>query len=274
MEMPRGCGTSAGCQVHFLLNANQISLDELSDWVNPSPKERRWYQVLESSGQGGSSFLKTLRASGQVTVNRLVVRNLDATRVSAKVSLEDGDLKFSELNADFLGGKHRGQWQADFSVKPPVCHGSGKLTSVSLARLADVMKDEGIAGSADATYELKGACPAEFWQSAEGTVQFDMREGTLPHFAIAEDTEALKITRFAGQARFDTGKIEIKDARLDSADAKFQLSGAASMKGQLDFQLVRTPSGAAAAGYKIGGTLAEPRVVRSSGTETQAQLKP
>jgi uncharacterized protein involved in outer membrane biogenesis len=208
-----------------------------------------------------------------VSTDRLQVQSLAATRVSAKVSLDGGKLQVSELNADFLGGKHRGEWQADFSVTQGICQGSGSLNGVTLGRLADAMKDEGIAGSANASYEVKGSCTAEFWQSAEGALQFDTKDGTLPHIALAEDAEPFKFSRFAGQARLHAGKIEMKDAGLDSAGGKFQLSGTASLKGELDFRLARTSNGAAGPGYTISGTLAEPRVVRASSPETQARLK-
>jgi autotransporter translocation and assembly factor TamB len=274
LEMARGCGTPGACQVHFVLNANQIELGELSQWVSPSPKERPWYRVLESSAQAGPTFLASVRASGQVTTERLQVQSLAATRVSAKVSLDGGNLQVSELNADFLGGKHRGEWQADFSVTPAVCQGSGGLAGVSLGHLADAMKDEGIDGSANASYEVKGSCPAEFWKSAEGTLQFVIRDGSLPHVALADDAEPFMFSHFAGQARLHAGKIEIKDAKLDSADGKFQLSGTASLKGELDLRLARTSNGATGPGYTISGTLAEPRVSRLAGPETQARLKP
>jgi uncharacterized protein involved in outer membrane biogenesis len=274
LTMPRGCGTPEACQVHFVLNANQITLGGLSEWVRPSPKERPWYRVLESSPQAGPSFLASVRASGQVTTDHLQMQGLTATRVSAKVNLDSGNLEISELNADFLGGKHRGQWQADFSGKPAVCRGSGSLSGVSLARLADVMENGGIAGTANTSYEITGPCSAGFWTSAEGALQFEMRDGKLPHVALAEDAEALTITRFAGEARLQAGKIEMKDAHLNSPEGKFLVSGTASLKSDLDFRLAKVPSGAAAVGYTISGTLEEPRVIPLIGPETQARLKP
>lgn len=273
LEMARGCGTPGACQVHFVLNANQIALGGLSEWVTPSPKDRPWYRVLDSSPQAAPSFLASVRASGQVTTERLQVQSLAATQVSAQVKLDSGRLEISELNADFLGGKHRGEWQADFSVKPAVCSGSGSLTAISLARLADAMKDGWIAGTANTKYEIKGSCSADFWTSAEGALQFEMKDGTLPHVALADDAEALKVTRFTGQARLHADQIEMKDARLDSQGGRFQLSGTASLTGELDFKLARIPGGAAAAGYTISGTLSEPRVTRSPSPETQARLK-
>ena len=277
MEMPRGCGTPGACQAHFILSANQIALGELSGWVSPRSKERPWYRVLESSakaGPSGPSFLTTVRASGQVTADRLQVQSLTAARVSAKVSLDGGKLQITGLNADFLGGKHRGQWLVDFSVKPAVCSGSGSLTGVPLERVADAMRDEWIEGAADSSYEVKGLCSTEFWQSAEGVLQVDMKDGILPHVALSEDSEPFKVTDFTGQARLHAGGIEIEDAKLDSPDGKFQMSGTASLKGELDLKLARVPGGTAPPGYTITGTLAEPRVIRSTNPETQARLKP
>ncbi|MGP0021249.1 MAG: AsmA family protein [Candidatus Sulfotelmatobacter sp.] len=285
LQMPRGCGTPGACQVHFILNTNQIALGGLREWISPRPKERPWYRVLESS-KTGPPFLGSVRASGQLTADRLQLQTLAATRVSAKVSLDAGKLWIADLTADFLGGSHLGQWQADFSVKPALCGGSGRLTGVSLARLAETMKDAWIAGTANAKYEVKAPCPAELWtsastsfwtsfsSSAEGMLQFDVRDGALPRVALEEDGAAFRFTRFAGQARLSAGKIEMKDARLDSAGGKFQLTGSASLQGQLDFRLARNQNGAAGPVYAISGTLPEPRVIRAPGSETQARLKP
>jgi hypothetical protein len=273
LEMPRGCGTPGACEVHFILNANQIALGELSAWVNPSPKERPWYRVLESNPQAGPSFLASVRASGKVTTDRLLLQTVAATRVSAKVSLGGGKLEVAELSGDFLGGKHLGQWQADFGGKPALCSGSGNLTGISLARLADAMKDGWVAGTANTSYEVKGPCPVEFWTSAEGMLQFEMKDGALPHIALGEDTEALRVTHLVGEALLHTGTIEMKDARLDSPAGKFLVSGSAALQGELDFRLERIPAGTTTAGYTVTGTVSEPRVVPLLGAETQARLK-
>jgi uncharacterized protein YhdP len=76
-----------------------------------------------------------------------------------------------------------------------------------------------------------------------------------------------------GVARLREGQIEMRDARLDSPEGTFQLSGTASLKGELDLNLARVPNNAALAGYTITGNWAEPQVNRSSSSETQARLK-
>ncbi len=272
LEMARGCGTPGACQAHFNVSASQIALKDLSEWASPSPKARPWYRVLESSAQPGPSVLGSVRASGSVITDRLQVGNLVATHVSANVDLDNGKVDISELSADFLDGKHRGEWQADFSAKPTVCSGSGSLSGISLARLADTMDDKWIAGSGNANYELKGTCPAEFWPSAEGTLRFEVRDSTLTHISLGEDSGSLKVARLSGQAQLHAGTLEIKDAKLDSPGGKFLLSGTATLKRELDLTLAKPVNGKPAKSYTISGTLAEPRVVPSP--ETQARLKP
>jgi uncharacterized protein involved in outer membrane biogenesis len=280
IDMPRGCGTPGACEVHFVLNANQISLGELNEWANPRAK-RPWYRVLEPSPPASASevsFLTSVRASGQISADRLLVRSVAATRVSAKVRLDSGKLQISELDGDFYGGKHRGQWHADLSANPPVCSGSGGLKDVSLTELAGALKNDWISGTADTSYEMKGPCAPEFWSSVEGGVKFDARNGVLPRGALETvpggNAESFKVTDFAGLAQIHPGTIEIKDGNLDSPDGKFQVNGTASLKGELDLRLTGNANGTAATGYTITGTLAEPRMTRLAGAEMQARLKP
>jgi hypothetical protein len=273
IEMPRGCGTPAACMAKFNLSANQITLGDFGEWMGQSAKQRPWYRVLESGPRTGSPLLANVRATGQVTTERLQVQRVMVTKVSAKVILDGGKLQISEFNADFLGGKHRGQWSADFSGKGAVCEGKGSLNGVSLTGIAAAMKDGWIAGIASGNYAVTGPCSQDFWTSSEGTLQFEMRDGSLPHVVLGPNAEALSVDSFAGQVRLHDGEIEMKDARLESPEANFLLSGTASLKGELDFRLARTPAASSVPGYVITGTVAEPLVNALAG-ETQARLKP
>jgi len=274
LELPRGCAAPGACEIRFGLNANQIAASALREWISPRPRERPWYRVLQSSPPAAPSFLAIVRAAGYLTADRLQVSNLTATHVAADLSLDGGKLKIQDLNADMLGGRQRGVWQADFSVKLAVFSGSGSLTGIVLGQLADTMKDAPITGTLSGDYQISGtgSSGAEFWHSAEGTLQFEIREGALPHVSLSEDEGPLRIARLSGQARLHGGKIEMKDARLDSPSGRFQLSGTASLKRELNLKLARTASGTPP-GYSITGTLAAPHVVPLPGTE-QARLKP
>jgi hypothetical protein len=291
LQMPRGCGTPDACEVQFDLTANQIALGELREWASPPPANQPWYRVL-GGPPSMPSFLTTLHASGRVNALHLQLRNFRADHFSASVRLNHGKIEATELSADFLGSRHTGSWNADFASKPAACEASGRVAGISLARLSIIesstapqtntdeeaalptgaLKNPWITGNASASYHVTGSCGADFWESATGILQFDVRDGTLPHITLAEDEGPLKIVRLTGQARIREGRFEMKDASLDSADGKFQLSGTASWQRELDLKLMRT-AGNTATGYSITGTLSEPRIAPRAGSE-QARLKP
>ncbi len=271
LEMPRGCGFT--CPIRFALNANEIGLSRFTEFASPSPKKRPWYRVLDSSTPSGpgSALLSSLRASGRVTTERLLVRDVAATHVSANVKVDSGKLQISELDADLLGGKHKGEWQADFGVKPSVCKGRGKFSGVSLAGFAEAMHDDWVSGTASANYEISGKCLGEFWPSAEGSLQVDARDAVFPHVSVSDST--FQVTHLSGLADLHAGELEIKNTTLDSPEGRFELSGTASFARELDVKMTRLPGAAAAVGYAITGTLAEPQVAPLSSSE-QAHLKP
>jgi len=280
LELPRGCGTPGACTITFDLTTSQLNLSEAAQWVSPRAQPRSWYR-LSANEHTGPTFFTSLHAEGSVTANRLVLRGvaanqLSANHVSADVSLDAGKLKLSDLRGEFLGGKHRGEWRADFSVRPAVYTGSGTVTEIALRQLAGAMHDEWIAGTASGSYQMtaSSAASSDFWNSAEGIVQFDVRDGMLPHLLLVDGGDPLKVERLQGRAHLQDGKIEIKEARLDSPSGKFQVSGAASLTRELDLKFTTRPDATAGAKtYAVGGTLAEPHVTQVSTPETQAQLK-
>jgi AsmA protein len=266
MEMPRGCGFL--CPVHFILNGNQIALSQLVAWVNPGAKKHPWYRVLDVDGPAAPGVLASLHASGRLTTDHLSIRNIGATHVSANVTLNGGKLKVSALEAEFFGGSHRGDWQADFSVKPAVCKGSGRFSNVSLAGLAGAMNDEWTTGTADASYEISGKCLAGFWPSAEGKIRAEGSDASFPHILIAGHPEGLHASQFSGEGDLRDATIEIKNASLDAPDTNYAVRGKATLARELDLRLTRIGG----ASYAVGGTLAEPVIAPVSNAE-QARLK-
>ncbi len=274
--LPRGCGMPGACLVRFNLNSEEIGLSELSKWLGSQPSQRPWYQMLTSGEARTPTFLENLRASGKVSVGRLRIHNLVADRVSASLELERGKLKISELRADVLGGKHRGDWQLDFAAASPVYTGSGTLTGISLGQMANAMRDPWISGTAQGTYQLtaSGKDSAAFWESAVGGLQFDVRDAILSHISLATDEGPLRLARWQGRARLQDGEIEIEKSTLASAGGTYEISGTASLGRVLDVKLARgvdlKPKSPLI--YNIKGTVAEPQVALTNPV-TQARLK-
>ena len=285
LELPRACGAAGACLVHFNLNTEELQLSDLRDWFGSQPSQRRWYQVLTSAEPSATpSFFQNLRASGKVNVGRLLIHNLVAGRVSASMDLERGKLSVIDLRAELLGGKHRGDWHADFTGGTPVYAGSGAFTGISLQQIADAMHDPWISGTGAATYQFtaSGADSTAFWQSAEGDCQFDLRDGVfprvaLPHVPMTSDEGPLRIARWEGDARLRAGKIDIEKGTLISPTGTYEVSGMASLGQRLDLKLTQDADVKAGAGslvYSVTGSVAEPHVALIATPETQARLKP
>jgi hypothetical protein len=270
LEMPRGCGTPENCPVRFQLSAHEFSLDDASEWANPSPRNQPWYRVLGNPQP--ASMLARVWAFGHLTADRFLIRRTSASRVSADINLKAGKLDISSVDADLLGGTHRGKWHADFSVKPPLCSGNGSLTGISLANASRLMEDDWVEGTAAASYDVRGSCAPDLWKSSlEGTLQVKVTDGSLPHMFSQESDEILKIRKFTARARLQDGTVEVSDGQLESPGGNYEVSGNLTFKWEINFRMTPVPAGSGG-GYTVTGTLAQPRVRAVNGTE-QARLK-
>jgi hypothetical protein len=267
----RGCGLPATCPIHFNLNAKSLDLSELRGWVSPRQATRPWYRILGADTSTVPQFLTALQASGRVTADHVLVRGFSADHVAANVNLTHGKLEVDALAADIFAARLRGTFQANFSVRPAECTISGNLAGLPLPALAAAMQDNWITGTANGSYQLKGVCGADFWQSAEGSLQFDIRDGAVPHISLAEDEGPLKVVQLSGQAKLHKGEIDLSDATLNTPGANFQVNGTATLQRVLDLKLTPVlPT--AGTRYSITGPLADPRVAALPGAE-QARLK-
>lgn len=271
LSVPRPCPAGA-CPVRFDLQVDEASTAELSQLLNPRLGRRPWYRFLSPSPAPGPPFLAMLRASGKVAASRVRIDKLVATRVSATAVLDNGTLRLSDLKGDVLGGKHAGEWTAEFTAKPPKYAGSGTLEGVGLAQLADAMQDRWVTGVASAKYEAiaAGVSRSDLLASLSATVRVDVRDGSLPHITLTERPEHVRMRHFAAQLRLRDGKFEIAEGKLETTSGIYQVSGTASLGRALDVRLSRGGTH----GFNITGTLTQPRVVQATFPETQAALKP
>jgi hypothetical protein len=271
LTLPRQCTVADSCPVRFDLHADEIATDRLNELINPRVRKQPWYHFLSSPALG-IPYLLTVHAAGKVTANRVGVHKVVGSRVSANMELNKGKLQFSDLRGDLLGGKHVGEWEADFTTKPPTYSGSGTLEGIALSQLSDSMNDDWITGSAIATYRVKasGLDAAELFASAISTLKVDAHDGVLRHVALGDRGGPLQMRHFAAHLFLQAGKFEIQEGKLETPTGVYLVSGTASLTRMLNLKL--TCEGAP--GFSITGTLTEPQVSPILSPETQAALKP
>jgi uncharacterized protein involved in outer membrane biogenesis len=271
LALPRQCTQPDSCPVRFDLHADEIATDRLNQLVNPHISKQPWYRFLSSQATG-IPYLLTVHASGKLTANRVVIRKLVGSRVSANLELGKGKLRLSDLRGDILGGRHVGEWEADFNVKPPEYSGGGTLERIALNQLSESMNDDWITGWATATYRVKtsGLNGAELFASATSRLTLDARDGLLRHVALGEGTGPLQMHRLTTRLFLHDGAFEIQEGKLETPAGVYQVSGTASLTRILNLKLTRE----GAAGFNITGTLTEPHVSSILTPETRAALKP
>jgi uncharacterized protein involved in outer membrane biogenesis len=176
------------------------------------------------------------------------------------------------LRADLFGGKHSGEWHADFTAKPPKYSGSGKIEHIALGQVAASMQNEWITGSADGSYSLAfiGYSAAELMQSANGETDFIMRDGTLPRMLLPATGGPLRVHRFTGVLSLSDSVFRVEEGKLVAPTGVYEVSGTASGAAGLNLAIAHD----GAPKFDISGTLREPHVAVTSRPETRAELKP
>ena len=271
LSLPRHCEAPNECPVIFDLHFDQIEMDRLKLALNPQVREQPWYHFL-SRTPAGNPLLLTIHAKGKLTVGSLAIRRFSATHVSAEAELKNGRLTLSEVRADVWGGKHAGEWKADFTAKPPVYLGHGTLHNFSLDQPAQLMNDPWISGTGNASFQMEaaGLSANELLANASSNLRIDSRNALLPHVSLAGEAGPLQVRRLSVQVALRGRDVELNDGELETPSGAYQWSGTAASDRILNLKLTR--DGAPA--YNITGTLAEPTVAAASSAEAQAALKP
>lgn len=277
LELPRGCAGAGTCPIGFDLHADTVATDALSQLLTPNSGSRPWYRFLSGAAESRSPYLLTALAHGRIAANRVMVHKLAASHVTANLDVANGVVQLSELRGEVLGGKHVGDWMADFTGKTPAYSGSGSLQRIALAQLAEAMQDSWITGTATATYKASasGSTAAELVSSTKASMQVEAFAGMLPHIVLATgtlaaSTAALRMHSFAGRLELRDRKIEVQDGKLETADGVYQVSGTAALTRTLDLNFMRDDGH----GFNITGSLTEPKVAEAGNPLTRAALKP
>jgi hypothetical protein len=269
ITLPRMCTSLPSCPIDFNVHTDGVTTEALKNAFRPRPAQKKWYGFLSPETQASPPFLARIQAAGKVSATRMMIGPLAASHVIASIKIGSGKLDISELRADVLGGKQRGEFHADFGSKQPSYTLEGAMQGISLTQLAEAMQDGWISGTASVRYTLEaGGRGRSETPAASGSVDFTMQDGVLPHIALANGP--LKVRRFAGRFTISDGVIEMPDATLESPAATYTVSGKASLTRELDFRLVQEGAGA----IIVSGTIADPRVEITHRVETRAALKP
>jgi hypothetical protein len=255
VRMTRNCTTLEQCPITFDLQSDALSVEQLSGLLDSKQGKRSWYNVF--SGPAQSPSLMRVQASGRIATNHLTMGTVSASHVTANARLASGKLALTDVRADLFGGRHQGEWQADFTGAQPAYAGSGSFSRVAMAELALPMRDNWASGTVDTNYRLTmlGNSPAEFAKSMSGNASFDWRNGAMRHVVLDGHSGPLQFTRFTGQLQIRNGSISIPETRMAGRAGVYTVSGTASLGRELGLNV---SSGGRS--YVVSGPLDKPKV--------------
>jgi hypothetical protein len=254
------------------LRADEVSGEKLNLLLNPNIHEQPWYRILTGTQSQNGAALRALNVEGTVWADRFSVGDLAAEGVTAQIRLRDGHLHLADFHGTVLGGRHAGDWEADFTEDVPAYTLTGTLENVSLSQLAKPMHCNWISGTARGSYEmtLKGWGEAELHASTRATLALFAREGTLTRFG---PSGTLKFGRL--EATITTGEslVVVSEGKLENAQGVYDVSGVASFAHKVDLKFQREGHA-----FAVSGTLEEPKVgsltVASEPTEQAKSKQP
>jgi hypothetical protein len=259
----------AACPIEVDLKADTLSSQELNRLLNSAPGSRPWYRLLSPS-QVSDSQVSRLNVRGKLSADQLSLHSLIATHITAGIVLDHGQLQVSDLRADVLGGKHIGNWTANWNQRPPVYSGTGAIAAASLSQVSKLTHQDWVSGGGGGSYELQftGTTSSDIRQSAVGQLVFDVQDGAFTRLrAIAG--APLRFHRFRGQLSLNAGTFTLQEGKLDAPSGIYQVSGSMPFTGKLDFRLAENPDSVRI----IRGTLASPEIERAKTQPTEAKLK-
>jgi len=269
-DFPLRCSDPASCVVQFDLHSPEVSLSQINQLLNPATQTRPWYR-LQATGQENPNALLQLHAKGRLAIAHFTIADLVASNFTSTVELNNGALSLKDLSADLLGGHHSGNWDIDFTAKPPKYFGSGSVNKIAMVQLATLMHDPWANGilSGQYTLGLVGSNADALRDSASGSAAFQWTTGTLRHMTLTGQATPLAFSNFEGKIILQKKTLLCQDCQLKTTAAIFTVSGSLGFDRSLNLKLEQ----ASGPSYSVSGPLESPRVEPIPAAPAQAKLQ-
>src|SRR5262249_44474611 len=156
----------------------------------------------------------------------LTLHGFKASDVSGQLTLDSGRVQLSNVQATFLGGRHRGDWTADFTGSNPRFSGRGTLDHASMHQRAAAMGDSWATGALSGKYQAQfsGATTQEMLAAAVVHSDFTWRDGTLTHVALTPSANALHFSSFQGHLAVSSGRFALERGSIATTAGIYQVS--------------------------------------------------
>lgn len=271
-----------GEDTRFSLKADRLNAEDLDRWLNPRWRQGFLGSVLPFlSSNGPEKIPSTLRASGRLSIDDFAFSRFVMEHLSGNLLLDQRQISFQDVEADFSGGKVSGSLKADLRGLPAY-NISARLAGINLASLtagspALARQFSGIAsGEIDA--ELHGIGRDALVASLGCRGHAIIQPASLQGFDLFESMRAgarrggtSSISEVSGTFACRDDLVELSGVRLRSGDVSIGASGSVDLARNADIHLQWLPrarnqvrvgadSPVGTAAYFLRGPLFAPRI--------------
>ncbi len=259
-----------GPRVSFRVTAPMIDFDEVASFARggAAPGSRAsaggWFPAAWAADRPSPRpVLGEIEGNGTIEAARARFRRVEATDLSAKVSLDRGAVRFEDASFGLYGGTHRGSLSIDLGAEGAPFSLEGRIEGVDAGRLlAAALPSRGgtIQGVAGITFAIsgRGSSPAG---SVRGTARAALRSGRLASVGILKQVaEILEMAGGRGVGQDETpfdhvsasftvesGRASTHDLEFRSADLDLDGGGTIGLDGSLRLDVLASFSRAASA---------------------------
>lgn len=280
----------------FSLSGNSLSAAELDRWLDPRWRQSFLDRMLPflNSSAAATAAVETVRARGNISLDEFTLAPVAIHRLRGEIAIDGRRVELANASGQFDRGQVGGSLKATFDG-PARYDAAIDFSDVDLKALSNqfpsLAGEFTGTGSAKMRFSMRGTTRSDLMNSLEC-------RGT----AVASGLSVAKIALsgperdIAAPARLDDptvfpeasaafscgkGKIDFRDLALGGSDAAWNGGGSVDFARNLDLRLRLVPAdtvqprsaepgsrkvsiraGAQEAEYRIGGTLADPRIAR------------
>jgi len=238
----RQCEQHIICNLTFSIQANELDANALLAVLN-GQSNGITLPFFNSGHRFDAKWLLEAPASGTVSTQHLIIRDLAMKNVSAQLLLNPGKLIVRHWTGDVFEGKHEGDWTFDFSGSRPAMTGSGSVRHARMGLVRAAFDDQAGSGILDLDYRvgMAGNSLDELASSATGTGLFSWHNGTIETLSPDADVPVpVRFGNWSGHFTIDKKNISLQNSKMDSSSGAQVVTGDITFSRQWNLKFMQT----------------------------------
>jgi len=222
----RSCEKHWVCNLVFSLQVPELSEVKLATLLAPSSGLSLPFFAKKFEAK----WLLDVASEGSVRAQEVVLHNLVARNVFAKLQVGSGKVLACPISAELFGGSHYGEWTFDLSGSTPIISAVGSIRHANMELLTSAPGGRSASGIVDSHYwlEASGNDVDQLSRSLNGGGVFSWRDGILQDEKDSQGGQ-LKFSTWNGEFTVSKQQLLVQNGELHSGLSTQQVSAQLSL---------------------------------------------